>query len=200
MLSDQEKSRYLTPAINAYLAGLLPEDVDWFWMLIEEIQLKFPLLDHYLHPDNWIGIGIKPHGVKKGANYFYVGMNNMPQRFYGSVGRRKMQTDGFNRFVVDRKFLHQREDIQAWLNALKNDLKDFDMQGSGLRPIDYPQHTLDQPEDAVVIDKIVANPSEHKEHRSTTNQILYGAAGTGKTYALQEIQKKYIETLATQDQ
>ena len=199
MLSDHEKSRYLAPEISAYLAELALEDTDWFWMLIEEIQLKFPLLDHYLHPDNWIGIGIKPHGVKKGANYFYVGMNNMPQRFYGSVGRRKMQTDGFNRFVVDRKFLHQREDIQAWLNALKNDLKDFDMQGSGLRPIDYPQHTPDQAEYTVVIDKIAANPSEPKEHRLTTNQILYGAAGTGKTYALQQLQQDYSKTLATQD-
>lgn len=100
---------------------------------------------------------------------------------------------------VDRKFQHQREDVQTWLNALKNDLKDFDMQGSGLRPVDYPQHTLDQSEDAVVMDKIAANPSEPKEHKPTTNQILYGAAGTGKTYELQRLQRDYTETLVTQD-
>jgi len=32
-----------------------------------------------------------------------------------------------------------------------------------------------------------------------TNQILYGAAGTGKTYALQQLQQNYTETLVTQD-
>ena len=200
MLSDHEKMRYLTPEISAYLAELAPEDTDWFWMLIEEIQLAFPSLDHYPHADSvWIGIGIKPIGRKNGNNFFYVGVRGKPQRFCGYVSSRKTPYSEVSRFGVDRKSQHQREDVQTWLNALKSDLKDFDMQGSGLRPIDYPQHTLDQSEDAVVIDKIAANPSEPKEHQPTTNQILYGAAGTGKTYALQEIQKKYIETLATQD-
>lgn len=32
-----------------------------------------------------------------------------------------------------------------------------------------------------------------------TNQILYGAAGTGKTYELQRLQRDYTEKLATQD-
>lgn len=200
MLSDHEKMRYLTPAISAYLAELSPEDTEWFWMLIEEIQLAFPTLDHYPHADSvWIGIGIKPIESKKGSNFFYVGERGRPQRFCGYVSSRKTPYSEVSRFGVDRKFQHQREDVQAWLNALKNDLKDFDMQGSGLRPIDYPQHTLDQAEDAVVIDKIAASPSEPKEHRPTTNQILYGAAGTGKTYALQQLQQNYTETLATQD-
>jgi len=200
MLSDHEKMRYLTPAISAYLAELSPEDTDWFWMLIEEIQLTFPTLDHYPHADSvWIGIGIKPIESKKGSNFFYVGERGRPQRFCGYVSSRKTPYSEVSRFGVDRKYQHQREDIQTWLNALKNDLKDFDMQGSGLRPIDYPQHTLDQSEDAVVIDKMAANPSEPKEHKSTTNQILYGAAGTGKTYELQRLQRDYTETLVTQD-
>lgn len=200
MLSDHEKMRYLTPEISAYLAELAPEDTDWFWMLIEEIQLAFPTLDHYPHADSvWIGVGIKPIGRKNGNNFFYVGERGRPQRFCGYVSSRKTPYSEVSRFGVDRKSQHQREDVQTWLNALKSDLKDFDMQGSGLRPIDYPQHTLDQAEDAVVIDKIAANPSEPKEHRPTTNQILYGAAGTGKTYALQQLEQQYTETLATQD-
>lgn len=200
MLSDHEKKRYLTPQISAYLAELSPEDTEWFWMLIEEIQLAFPTLDHYPHADSvWIGIGIKPIGRKNGNNFFYVGVRGKPQRFCGYVSSKKVDYSEISLFGVDRKFQHQREDVQTWLNALKNDLKDFDMQGSGLRPIDYPQHTLDQSEDAVVIDKIAANPSEPKEHRSTTNQILYGASGTGKTYALQQLQQRYTKTLTIQD-
>jgi len=200
MLSDHEKMRYLTPAISAYLAELSPEDTEWFWMLIEEIQLAFPALDHYPHADSvWIGIGIKPIGRKYGNNFFYVGVRGKPQRFCGYVSSKKVDYSEISLFGVDRKSQHQREDVQTWLNALKNDLKDFDMQGSGLRPIDYPQHTLDQSEDVVVIDKMAANPSEPKEHKPTTNQILYGAAGTGKTYELQRLQRDYTETLATQD-
>lgn len=199
MLSDHEKMRYLTSSLSAYLAELSPEDTDWFWMLIEEIQLTFPLLDHYPHPDNCIGVGVKPVEKKYGSNFFYVGVRAKPKRFCGYVNKRKEIYSEVSLVDVDRMSQHQREDVQTWLNALKNDLKDFDMQGSGLRPIDYPQHTLDQAEDAVVIDKIAANPSEPKEHKLTTNQILYGAAGTGKTYALQQLQQQYTETLATQD-
>lgn len=200
MLSDHEKMRYLTPAISAYLAELSPEDTDWFWMLIEEIQLAFPTLDHYPHADSvWIGIGLKPIGRKNGNNFFYVGVRGKPQRFCGYVSSKKVDYSEISLFGVDRKSQHQREDVQTWLNALKNDLKDLDMHGSGLRPIDYPQHTPDQVEDAVVIDKIGASPSEPKERRPTTNQILYGAAGTGKTYALQQLEQHYTETLATQD-
>lgn len=43
--------------------------------------------------------------------------------------------------------------------------------------------------------------SEHETSKETQaiNQILYGAAGTGKTYALQQLQQDYTKTLATQD-
>jgi len=202
MLSDHEKSRYLTPQISAYLAGLLPEDIDWFWMLIEEVQQIFPSLDHHPHPDGkWISVGIRAIESKTSTVYFYIGLQSNPQRLHGYIdyrGERRSYSKVSQR-GVDRKSQHQREDVQTWLNALKNDLKDLNMQGSGLRPIDYPQHTPYQSKDAVVMDKIVANPSEPKEHKPTTNQILYGAAGTGKTYALQQLQQDYTETLATQD-
>ena len=202
MLSDHEKSRYLTPAISAYLAELSPEDTDWFWMLIEEVQQIFPSLDYHPHPDGkWISVGIRAVESKTSTVYFYIGLQSKPQRLHGYIDYRGEQRrySEVSQFGVDRKSRPQRDGIQAWLNALKNDLKDFDMQGSGLRPIDYPQHTLDQSKDAVVIDKIAANPSEPQEHKPTTNQILYGAAGTGKTYALQQLQQRYTKTLTTQD-
>ncbi|MEC7120332.1 MAG: AAA family ATPase [Pseudomonadota bacterium] len=198
MLSDHEKKRYLTPEISAYLAALSPEDAEWFWMLIEEIQLAFPSLDHYSHADGaWIGIGIKPITRRNGTNFFYVGERGRPQRFCGYVSSRKVDYSEISSFGVDRKYQHQREDIQAWLNALKDDLKDFDIHGSGLRPVDYPQHSVGQVDANVT--EVFHPKSEKISVRLTTNQLLYGAAGTGKTYALQQLQQDYTETLVTQD-
>lgn len=202
MMHMVDQKKYLTPFIRQHLAQMTAQDVSWFWMLIEELEQYFPDLDYYPHSDGaWIGVGIKPTTAKKGSNYFYIGVREKPARFVGYVSSRKVEYSPKSLFGVDAIEQHQREQVVEWLVSLKSDLQLFNLKGQGLRPSDYPEEKL-SPVQASVGQKHQQHPDPTEikiDPKKSVNKIFYGAAGTGKTYHLQQLQRAYTEQLTQQD-
>ena len=126
------------------------------------------------------------------APSFYIALHNPRKNDFKQVGLSEWMGKRFF-FTLNDKFLSEAlEFIEQVVSRLRTDffVHDKFLAGQKLRPINYSHNTI-FPEGI--------NEEEPKAANLGHNKIFYGAAGTGKTYRLQQLQQAYTEQLTQQD-
>lgn len=205
------RKRYVTPQIDREVFQQYQYTVpqqDWVLQVLAYLHQKIPSLDCYIdQTSNVVGfrMGVKPLN-QQGPQLLYVSKLKTKRQlciwFYFGQNVAEILTTR----IGDNSYRQSEADPSlteafAWIDLCVEVLNEIQVshpelqkyiRGHGYLPTQYPEYPLRK-------SALVGLPSLVSPH-ATTNQILYGAAGTGKTYALQQLQQDYTETLATQDQ
>lgn len=204
------RKRYVTPQIDKEVFQQYQYTVpqqDWVLQVLAYWHQKIPSLDCFIDAHgNVLGfrMGVKPLN-KQGPQLLYVSKLKTKRQlciwFYFGQGVAEMLTTR----IEDNSYRQSEADPSlteafAWIDRCVEALNEIQVshpelqrytRGNGYLPTQYPEYPLRK-------SALIELPSLVSPH-SITNQILYGAAGTGKTYALQQLQQDYTETLTTQD-
>ncbi len=204
------RKRYVTPQIDREVFQQYQYTVDqqdWVLQVLAYLHQKMPSLDCYIdQTSNVVGfrMGVKPLN-QQGPQLLYVSKLKTKRQlciwFYFGQNVAEILTTR----IGDSSYRQSEADPSlteafAWIDRCVEVLNEIQvshpelqkyMRGHGYLPTQYPEYPLRK-------SALVGLPSLVSPH-ATTNQILYGAAGTGKTYALQQLEQQYTETLATQD-
>lgn len=205
------RKRYVTPQIDREVFQQYQYTVDqqdWVLQVLAYLHQKIPSLDCYIdQTSNVVGfrMGVKPLN-RQGPQLLYVSKLKTTRqlciRFYSGQGVAEILTTR----IGDNSYRQSEADPSlteafAWIDRCVEVLNEIQVshpelqkyiRGHGYLPTQYPEHPFRKSALVTLQPLVNLHP--------TTNQILYGAAGTGKTYALQQLQQDYTKTLATQDQ
>lgn len=178
------RDAYLNKNAQVFFARLQTEaQRTWAQAVIDELQQRYPMADHWTTGGedlNYIDIRIGKKGrkLKKGRPVFYIRQDGPVSLFVNERARRPGAVDLLS---IETAPDHPR--IKAWFEAFKlNEVGYARLEGSGLKPVDYPDADGGNEEDEAGEGGDVLVSQEAVQPVQALNRILYGPPGTGKTY------------------
>ena len=208
------KKRFDTPKLNKYLEQLDETIEGNFWASIVAIKDIFPNADIYHAGSSkfgYLGVGIKPNREVRVKEFILVCSINENydegKNYYIEYGVIKnlytyLATQDDQVSQSFKPVAQQIEDFKTWLKQVKKYTAkfNFELNGQALLPSDYNEAYLDQTN----IDQFQNQDTNVNELEKSLNRILFGPAGTGKTYhtinhALAILDGRDVEQEQTQD-
>lgn len=175
---------YLNKDAHVFFARLRTEaQRNWAQAVIDELQQRYPMADHWTtggEHQNYIDIriGKKGRNLKKGRPVFYIRQDGPVSLFVHEQARGPGAAA-----VLSIETAPDRPRIKAWFEEFKPSNVGFArLEGTGLKPADYPDADDAKEEDEVEEGGDVLASQEPAEPVQALNRILYGPPGTGKTY------------------
>lgn len=214
---EEFKQKFNLPRINDYVACLTIEQKNWFWQLLWDVKQVFPKIDIYYSEGGtqygYLGFG------KKGVQEKRVGKRN----FLFVLRLEKNKEDGFNftLYISNQSYelikenkkeypqgydkaIQEKIPFKQWLGKVKEYANDLGINfiGEDLFPVNYK----DEPDSQETLVNHNLNEDKNMQEKmlkQPLNRILFGAAGTGKTFttvnhALSIIENKSLEELGTE--
>lgn len=228
------KQKFNLPSIHGYLSEINPKEVEWFWQALWGIRQIFPSLDIYVKNQGsrfkYLAIGIKPIGkdardlilsyeVKfkdtdkdaDGKRMFVMRRTTALLRKARDNGEKEIDKESTEKITKEHSFssvdFNNGRDYEKWLAQTKGYVlkTNYSLESNGLLPTDYPEET-----DTNKINSLENGHSKEDSNMSNQavtqalNRILFGTAGTGKTFhsinhALSIIENKSLEALGGED-
>ena len=205
------RKRYVTPQIDKQVFQQYQYTVpqqDWVLQVLAYLHQKIPTLDCFIDAHGNVAgfrMGVKPLN-KQGPQLLHVSKLKSKSQLCIRFYRGQEVAELLATRIGDNLYKQSDADPSlteafAWIDRCVEVLNEIQVshpelqkyiRGHGYLPTQYPEHPLRKSASVTLQPPVNLHP--------TTNQILYGAAGTGKTYALQQLQLDYTKTLATQDQ
>lgn len=197
-------------ALHMYEAIRSVQQREWFLQVIGLLKETFPHADHYCIPSHrslMLKVGRRSLSSTAGSPVFHLYLSEGKTGFNLTGGSKKL--DAIQRILHTRYQVRVRnghyidadqpvDTVRERIQQIAGILKEFNwttedhiLMGEGHVPKDY----LEQP------DLSIQSESDHPTLmcHDAVNKIFYGAAGTGKTYRLQQLQQVYTEQLTQQD-
>lgn len=231
---DAFKQKFNLPSITDYLSEINPKEVEWFWQALWGIRQIFPSLDIYVKNQGsrfkYLAVGVKPIGKDArdlilsyemkfkdedkdadGKCMFVIRRTTALLRKARGNGEKEIDIESTETITKENSFssvdFNNGRDYKKWLEQTKAyALKaNYNLESSGLLATDYTEETGTNKINS--LEKSHSNEDSDMPHYVTAqplNRILFGTAGTGKTFhtinhALSIIENKSFEALDAED-
>jgi hypothetical protein len=201
--------------INDYVACLTIEQKHWFWQLLWNVKQVFPNIDIYHAGSSkygYLGFGRKQVQAKKVESFLFV-LHLAKKKEEGCNFTLYISTQSYKLIEKTQEVYSQAYDeivqetipFKQWLETVKGyaiNLK-IDFIGENLFPINY-KYESDSQETLVNNNLNEDKNMQEKMLNQPLNRVLFGAAGTGKTFntinhALSIIEDQPLEDLEKEE-